>query len=133
MNILRTDTLRKYAQRVRPILIEVAQQRKLIYYGDLMYRLGGPGRGYIGAVLDEISETELQAKRPKLSALVIRKDTKKVSGGFFVFKDTPNAIKRTTPEQRQNPHLSAADEQYWRSYLQKVYDYWQAHSGKLLS
>lgn len=78
MNTLRPDTLRKYAERARPILIEVARQKKLIYYSDLMYRLGGPGRGYIGAVLDEISETELQAKRPKLSALVIRKNTKKV-------------------------------------------------------
>lgn len=122
------DTLRYYVERARPILIEVTRQRTVITYGDLIDRMGGgPGRGYIAEVLDQISRTECNERRPKLSAVVVRSDTGMVGGGFFGLPQTPAAIRRLTREEWQNPHLSEADYQYWQNQLQEVYRYWQQH------
>ena len=121
------ETLRYYVDRARPILIEVSKRRTIITYGELMDRLGGPGRAYIGEVLGRISEIELEAKRPKLSAVVVRNETWMVSGGFFGFPDTPSGIKRTTPKEWQNSYLSDADIGYWWRELVRVYRYWREH------
>lgn len=122
------DTLRYYVERARPILIEVARQRTVITYGDLIDRMGGgPGRGYIGEVIGQISEEEREARCPKLSAVVVRSDSQMVGGGFFGLPDTPDAIRRSSPEEWQDPFLSEADYQYWHNQLQEVYRYWQQH------
>jgi len=122
---LQPDSLREYVERARPILIEVARRRTVITYAELMNRLGGPGRAYIGEVIGRISEIELQAGRPKLSAVVVRSDTRTVGGGFFGFPDTPQAIRRSRPEEWQNPYLTETDREYWHNQLQEVYRYWQ--------
>ncbi len=47
---LKPETLKKYVQLARSILIEVAKGRrrdKVITYKELMDEMGGPGRGYI--------------------------------------------------------------------------------------
>jgi len=125
---LRPDTLREYVQRARPILIEVAKREALITYGELIDRLGGgPGRGYIAEVLDQISRTECNERHPKLSAVVVRSDTGMVGGGFFGLPQTPAAIRRLTREEWQNSRLSEADRQYWQNELQEVYRYWREH------
>jgi len=127
---LRPETLNRYVQVARPILIEVARQGKTIKYKELQEQQVSPGRGYIGEVVGRISEIELEAKpkRPKLSAVVVRSDTGEVGGGFFGLPDTPQAIRRSTPEEWQNPHLSEADHQYWQSQLREVYRCWRAHA-----
>ncbi len=123
-------TLTEYVETARPILIEVARRGTLITYGELLSRLGGgPGRRYIGEVVGRISEIELQAGHPKLSAVVVRSDTMMVSGGFFGLPDTPQAIRRSTRAQWQNPYLSEADIRYWQSQLQEVYQYWQQYDS----
>jgi hypothetical protein len=128
MRRLLPETLERYVERARPILIEVARQRTVITYNELINKLGGgPGRGYVGEVIGQITEIEQQAGRPKLCAVVVRGDTKMVSGGFFWFPDTPEAIRRSTPEEFQNPRLSVADQEYWQGQLQEVYHYWQGH------
>jgi hypothetical protein len=50
-----------------------------------------------------------------------------VGGGFFGLPNTPEAIKRLTPEEWKNPCLSKADREYWQSELERVYNYWQKH------
>lgn len=127
MNVgsLLPDTLEEHVRRAQPILIEVAKRGAFITYGELMKKLGGPGRGYIGEVIGQISETEVSEGRPKLSAVVVRSDTWMVGGGFFGLPHTPKAIRRSTPEELQDPNLSDADFEYWQNELQKVYRYWQ--------
>lgn len=119
--------LETYMERARPILIEVAKQRKKrgkITYKDLMDRLGWHGRRYIGHIVGRISEIEYENRRPKLSAVVVRADTGMVGGGFFGLPGTPENVRRLTPEEWQNPKLSEADQKYWRAELERVYDYW---------
>ena len=125
MTRLWADTLDEYVQRARPILIEIARQRTLITYDELMRRLGGgPGRGYIGEVIGRISEIEHRERRPMLSAVVVRTDTEMVGGGFFGVPGIPETVRRSTPEEWQNPRLSGAEYQYWRSEVDRLYNYW---------
>jgi hypothetical protein len=121
-------TLEKYVERARPILVEVARGGGVITYEKLNNRLGGsPGRGYIGDVLGQVTRIEQEQGRPKVSAVVVRVDTKMVSGGFFGFPDTPEAVRRSTRPEFKNPRLSHADQEYWQAQLQEVYRYWREH------
>jgi len=122
------ETLAAYLERAQPILVEVARQGTVITYDELNDRLGGgPGRGYIGEVIGRVTEIEQEESRPKVSAVVVRSDTRMVGGGFFGFPDTPGAVRRSTPQEFQNPRLSHADQEYWRVQLQEVYRYWREH------
>lgn len=127
MGRLRPQTRREYVAMARPILIKVAKRGTLITYGELSNQMGGPGRGYIAEILEQICITEYKEGRPKLSAVVVRSDTQMVSGGFFSLPSTPEEVKRATPERWQNPRLSEADRQYWQRQLQEVYRYWREH------
>lgn len=120
--------LETYIERARPILIEVAKQRgKTITYGNLMDRLGWHGRRYIGHVVGRISEIEYENGRPRLSAVVVRADTRMVGGGFLGLPGTPENVRRSTRDEWQDFKLSKADQEYWRGELGKVYDYWREH------
>lgn len=121
------ETLKAYVERARPILIEVAKRQRRINYTDLMRRLGGPGRAYIGEVVGGISETEYRNERPKLSAVVVNATTGMVGGGFFGLPGTPENVRRSTRDEWQDFKLSKADQEYWRGELGKVYDYWREH------
>jgi hypothetical protein len=127
MNIgsLLPDTLEEYVRKAQPLLIEVAKRKAFITYGELIKKLGGPGRGYIGEVIGQISENEVSEGRPKLSAVVVRSDTWMVGGGFFGLPQIPKAIRRSTPEKLQDPNLSDADYKYWQGELKEVYRYWR--------
>ena len=123
---LKPDQLDDYADKARLILIETAKRQTLITYDTLMYKLNcGPGRKLCGDIVRKVSEIELSKGRPKLSAVVIRSDTRMVGGGFFGLADTPDAIKRSRWEEWKNPQLSTEEQEYWHSELRKVYDYWR--------
>lgn len=48
---LRSNTLTELVEIIRPLLIKVAKERKVITYKELMETSSGrPGRGYIGEV-----------------------------------------------------------------------------------
>lgn len=120
------ETLAAYVERARSILIEVAKEKRTITYGELMSRLGGPGRGYIGEVVGRISEIEYQNRHPKLSAVVVTAATGMVGGGFFGLPGTPGNVRRSTREELQDCSLSAADKEYWQQELRRVYNHpWQ--------
>ncbi len=119
---LRPATLVRCINMATPILIETAKASGTITYYELMGRMGGsPGRGYIGEVLETIADTEREAHRPKLTAVVVTEPTGAVSGGFFGLKDTPAPLKRTTPEEWQDNRLSKADRRYWQEQLEILY------------
>ncbi len=117
--------LREYSEKARPILVGIAKRRTLITYDSLMYKLScGPGREYSGEVVRKISEEELEAGRPKLSAVVVRGDTKMVGGGFLGLPGTPESIRRSKLPEWGNPELNVDEQKYWHSELKRVYDYW---------
>ena len=123
---LKPDQLDDYAGKARLILIDVAKRQTLITYDTLMYKLNyGPGRNICGDIVRKVTEIELAEGRPKLSAVVIRSDTRMVGGGFFGIEDTPNSIRRSKWEEWSNPMLSTEEQEYWHIELQKVYDYWR--------
>jgi hypothetical protein len=123
---LKPEKLNDYADKARLILIETAKRQTLITYDTLMYKLNcGPGRKLCGDIVRKVSEIELAEGRPKLSAVVIRSDTRMVGGGFFGLADTPDAIKRSTWEQWKNPQLCTKEQEYWHGELRKVYNYWR--------
>jgi hypothetical protein len=125
MYYLMPHELREYSEKAHPMLIGIAKRRTLITYDSLMYKLGcGPGREYSGEVVRKISEEELQAGHPKLSAVVVRGDTKMVGGGFFGLPQTPELVRRSSLAQWRNPELSLQEQEYWHNELGKVYDYW---------
>jgi hypothetical protein len=122
---LSPNQLDDYANKARLILIETAKKRTLITYDTLMYKLNcGPGRNLCGDIVRRVSEIELAEGRPKLSAVVIRSDTRMVGGGFFGLPSTPDSIKRSQLEEWKNPQLTTEEQEYWHSELRKVYDYW---------
>jgi hypothetical protein len=90
-----------------------------------MYKLNcGPGRELCGDIVRKVSEIELAERRPKLSAVVIRSDTRMPGGGFFGLPNTPNSIKRSKWEEWRNPLLNLEQQEHWRDELLKVYNYW---------
>jgi hypothetical protein len=115
----------EYVDKARLVLIETAKRRTLITYDTLMHKLGhGPGRTFSGDVVRKVSELELAEGRPRLSAVVIRSDTRMVGGGFFGLPNTPDSVKRSKWEEWSNPQLSSEEQEYWHNELRKVYDYW---------
>lgn len=117
------ETLAAYVKRARPILLEAAKDKITITYGELLSRLGGPGRRYIGEVVGRISKIDYQNGHPKLSALVVTAATGMVGGGFFGLPGTPENVRRSTREAFQDCNLSEADEQYWQQELMRVYSH----------
>lgn len=123
---LRPDQLSDYVDKARLIIIETAKRQTLITYDTLMYKLNcGPGRNLCGDIVRKVSEIELAEGRPKLSAVVIRSDTRMVGGGFFGLPDTPDTLRRSKWEEWRNPQLDTEEQEYWHSELRKVYDYWR--------
>ena len=127
---LGSDQIEQYAEKACPILVGVAKRRTLITYDTLMHKLNcGPGRKFCGDIVRKVSEIELAEGRPKLSAVVIRSDTRMVGGGFFGLPNTPASIKRSEWKEWSDPQLNLEAQEYWRNELQKVYDYWCPQFG----
>jgi hypothetical protein len=94
---------------VRQRLIEAAKQRRLVCYGELMrdFRLAR-GR-HIADVLCEISQYEHDRECPVLSAIVVKKQGLKPSGGFWEM----SFVSRNIP---------------WEQYRDEVYRHWSKAS-----
>ena len=75
-------------QAVYDRLLEAARAGEFVHYGELAKMLGidmdNPHFGaQVGKVLGRISEDEVAAGRPMISAIVVSKDTMLPGGGFF--------------------------------------------------
>lgn len=118
---LRPKTLDNYVKRARSILIEVAKEKRedrTIPYGQLMDKIQGPSRGYIGQVLEEICQEEYQHNRPLLSALVVHKSDKLPGDAFWKISVVPSHVRNGTKEMKKG---------FWEEEKRKVYEYWQKH------
>jgi len=116
---LRRETLEKYVELVTPILIEVAKGKRedrVITYKNLEKEMGGPGRGYIGEVLEEVSDREYEQNRPLLSALVVRKDNKRPSHGFWELRVLPPSLRNASRQEKVDR---------WKQEHRKACEYWE--------
>jgi hypothetical protein len=103
---------------VKAELVRAAQYRGLTTYQDIAVIMGLPMRGShmsseVGTVLGEISEDEVSAGRPMLSAVAVSVQSK-VGPGFFTLASD---LGRLTP--------GTDDDAFWRDELQKVYTSWK--------
>lgn len=116
---LRPETLRHYVERARGILIDVARgnrQRKFITYEELMDEMGGPGRGYIGEVLEEVCCSEHEKGHPLLSALVIHSSDRSPGYGFWCIRVLPEKVKNSSDEEKRV---------FWLEECNNVWRFWQ--------
>jgi hypothetical protein len=101
------------------MLVKKAQSGGTITYGDLMKEMKGPGRGYIGEVLEALCREEHEHARPMLGAIVIHKSDKVPGHAFWSLPWIPQDIKDSSKERKIN---------YWKSERERVYHYWQNHN-----
>lgn len=119
---LRKETLQKYATLATAILKEVAQgkrQGKVIKYKELMREMGGPGRGYIAEVLEEVSCNEHANGRPFITALVVHSIDKLPGAGFWRIRVFPDTLKNASKMQKVA---------FWQQECERVWNYWKEHS-----
>jgi hypothetical protein len=119
---LRPETLNYYVERTRDILIDVAKGNrtdKLITYKELMNEMGGgPGRGYIAEVLDEVSCSEHARGHPLLSALAVHSIGRTPGYGFWYIKVLPQSVQNSSDADKRV---------FWQQECDRVWKYWQQH------
>ena len=118
---LKRETIEKYVGRARPILIEVAKGQRgerSITYRELMEEMGGPGRGYIGEVLEEVSDREYGNSHTILSALVVRKDNRRPSKGWWELRILPASLRNASVKEKIDR---------WEKEYSKTCEYWATH------
>jgi hypothetical protein len=94
------ETLEYYVERARGILIDIARgkrKEKFITYQELMDEMGGPGRGFIAEVLDEVSCSEHDRGHPLITALVIHRQNRQPGYGFWYIRVLPDSVKPGFP------------------------------------
>lgn len=119
---LREETLRYYVELATKILIEVAQGKRetnLISYSELMDEMGGPGRGHIAEVLEEVSCREYKKNHPLLTALVVHKADRQPGYGFWCIRVLLESVKNASDIQKKT---------FWRQERDRVLRYWTTHS-----
>jgi hypothetical protein len=109
-----TDYIRVLAE-----LVHAAEYRGVTTYQDIAVIMGLPLQGShmgkeIGHILGEISEDEVSAGRPMLSAAAVSV-TGKAGPGFF-------ALAKDFGRFNGDP---ADEENFWRKELQAVYETWK--------
>jgi hypothetical protein len=120
---LRQQILQKYVALATPILIEVAKgkrKKESTTYKELMDEMRGPGRGYIGEVLEEVCRSEYSKGHPLLSALVIHKVDQLPGEGFWRIEVLPQWVKNASDAEKKA---------FWEREREKVLEYWQKHDS----
>ena len=104
--------------RVLADLVRAAEHRGVTTYQDLAVIMGLPTRGtnmgaQTGQALGEISEDEVRAGRPMLSAVAVNVNGKAGPGFFGLARDLGR--------------LSAGDDEeaFWRRELEAAYETWR--------
>jgi hypothetical protein len=107
-------------QAVYDRLVRAARAREFVHYGELAKMLGidvdNPYFGaLVGKVLGRISEDEIAAGRPMLSAIVVSRDTMLPGHGFF------NLGEQLRQTRRGEDEMAFAVRQ-----IRRVHDFWSA-------
>ena len=105
-------------QAVYERLVQAARAREFVHYGELAKMLGidmdNPHFGaQVGKVLGHISEDEVAAGRPMISAIVVSRDTMLPGYGFF-----------TLGQELHQVELGEDDLAFAVSQIRRVHDHW---------
>ena len=105
------------AQDIHEELLRVAKTSGYVNYSDVAPLAGlnmelAHDRNQIARILDGISQSEHDAGRPLLSAVVVRKDENMPGNGFF------------TLAKRLGLHTEGDNLDFWLAELRRVHDYW---------
>ena len=106
--------LKLYVPPAREYLVKAARDHRTVPYGEIMNRFGG--RGYVGDVLDRLNVEENAQSRPLLSAIVVRKDVRRSSRGFFAL------VQRLRPEV-----TTGNDQAVWEAECERVWTYYRSN------
>ena len=120
---IRPETLEKYVTRAREKLIEVAGKGETITYKKLMNEMGGPGRGYIGQVLEEICQEEDRHGRPLLSALAVHTVDLMPGNGFWKLSVVRKHFSHSRASRKKKID-------FWENERDKVYKHWASGEGE---
>ncbi len=106
--------------RVLAELVRAAEYQGVTTYQDIAVIMGLPLQGAFmgketGHILGEISEDEVKAGRPMLSAVAVSVVTGKAGPGFFAL----------AKELGRFNGDSAEEQNFWRQELQAVYETWK--------
>ncbi len=101
---------------MRHILIEVARRGQTIAYSELAAEVGYHHRNrHFMKMLLQICHEEIEQKRGRLCALVVRKSTSIPGSGYFSFSEATDGS-------------VAEAEEMWRTDRDWVQNYWQTHT-----
>ncbi len=120
MCLLRPETLKWYVDSAKSILVTVAKKQTFITYQDLMARMGGPGRGHIARVLEEVCATESENNRPMLASLVVHQSDSLPGDGFWRVRTLPLSIKNGSRQEKLD---------FWQREHKRAWEYWQHHNS----
>jgi alkylated DNA nucleotide flippase Atl1 len=106
---------------VREELIRKANNREIVAYMTIARLIGieQPGNHMareVGHVLGEISEDEVNQRRPMLSAVVVRDNDEYPGDGFFTLARQKNLLAENT---------ELAERTFWENELNAVYQEWE--------
>ncbi len=101
-------------------LIHAAKNKTIVSYSDVAKIMGLPPTGNytgkeIGILLGEISEEEVNNKRPMLTALAVSKNAPYPSEGFFVLAKQLGIFKGEGEKE---------EKQFWEETREAVYSTW---------
>ena len=110
-------------QAVYERLVKAARAGEFVHYGELAKMLGidmdNPHFGaQVGKVLGQISEDEVAAGRPMISAIVVSRDTMLPGSGFFKLGQE---LHRTDPGEDE---IAFAIRQ-----IKRVHEYWSREAA----
>ena len=123
---LKPETLRLYVERVRPYLIQRAVSGQVVTYGTVAADLGLSLEAS-GEVLGAVSESELQAGRPMLSAIVVAAESEFPSSGFFGLSGVQDDLRRRDPNERVTRHVSEGRRRFAKLEQARVFFHWWEH------
>lgn len=103
-----------YVPQARGYLLKAAREHRTVPYNEIMNRLGG--RGYVGQVLDQLNVEENAQHRPLLSAIVVRKDVRRSSHGFF------DLVRRLRPGV-----TTGNDQAVWQAECERIWKHYASN------
>jgi hypothetical protein len=110
-----------YINNTRDILVQVAQGKIIgkkgkgfIEYNELMGKMGGPGRAYIGGVLEEVACCKKKEDEPILTAIVIHAHDGKPGDSFWKIRCLPLDKKVAQSKDKKI---------FWEKECDKVWNY----------
>ncbi len=109
--------------RVYALLIQAAEQRRTVTYGQIAEIMGLPPAGnlmgsMVGVMLGLVTETEHRCARPMLSAVVVSSTNQMPGSGFYGLAEANGSI----PPGASNEDKRA----FWQKERDRVYEEWSS-------